>query len=225
MRRIGKLLVVLVALVLGASACGDDGGGGASPLGGGGDGGDDTSALEDVGDADSIDDIIEDAVDTAEDFLDGAPSEGGASITVDGVTYTSSDPQFCVFQGDEVLFEGLAEGSDGTSGWLVIGRSVETREELLEFFDEAIVDNMVDENGISETAGVALDVGRTELVASVPDDQPAFDASVNSGFGQADFTFDHDGNRMSGEGEIADFNAVAVEFGSKLPFSFEVSCG
>lgn len=221
-------MVFAVALL--AAACGDDSGGPGAGFGDGGSGGGggDLSEqleeqLEDLGD---LGDEVRDAVDQAADVLDSfGDSTGSATVEVNGVTYTATEPEFCFMQGDDVTFEGVGEGSDGSMAWVSVSRTIETEEELLEFFDQALVDSMVDENGISENVDVSVEVGRVELFSSGPDDQPNFNASVSPVFTSGELEWSIDGNTFTGSGQVMDNNNVVVQFPDTVPVSFEVSCG
>ena len=156
---------------------------------------------------------------------DFAGGPGRAVVTVAGVTYTATEPDFCFVQGDDVTFEGVAEGSDGSTGWVSVSRTVDTLEELLEYFDEDMAENLVDENGIAEDVSVAIEVGKDELFSVGPDDQPSWYAGVSSTFGGDDLEWSLDGGTLTGRGQIPDGNGVAVDFGETAPIEFEVSCG
>jgi len=228
-----RLVAALAVILLVAAACGDDGEGGASsPFGGDDDLPDDIrDQVDDIlGDIQSGDldpeDIVADAENVAEDFLENFSSDGGGTVEVHGETIDFVAELCFAGQGDFTA-EGLGAASDGTPVWVSISFSEDTREEMEEFMDENTVDLMFGDADVLINRDVTVDFGRDKLFASAPDDQPSFSASSSTGGfgGPGELEMDLDGSSASGSGQATDHNFVVGDFDDTFPISFSASCG
>lgn len=137
--------------------------------------------------------------------------EGGGVVTIDGVDWTF-EAEVCIAQGGSLVVTGPGSSSDGTLGFVDV--SVETEEDI-------------DSDGeVDESVTVSVEVGKTEMFGSGPDDQPDWYAAVTAfgGVETREFEYQLSDGRITGEGTIQDFNGVAIPFGESVPFSFEAGC-
>ena len=205
-----RTLSLLFAAALIGSACG---------------GSDDTSGASDgPGATASGDQSIADQADAAEDALERAGNGAGSGqVVIDGATY-AFDAEICFFSDDDLTVQGVATGPDGEQAWVEIDRTYDTRDELLEFFDEAFVDTLTGGKDFAENVSVRVDVGRTELYASAPDDKPEWRAETDLGIDYG-LTWTMDGGRISGSGSIGDDHEIGAAFNELVPMTFEGGCG
>lgn len=144
-----------------------------------------------------------------EDIAGFSTGEGGGTVTIDGAAYTFEATGVCISQGNDFAAEGLGEGPDGEAAWVSVNASE------FDFDDDGTPDPSVD---------VYVEVGKTELFGSGPDDAPDWTASWVAGLGMPEISYELDGGSISGSGEIQDVNGVAIGFGESVPFTFEASC-
>jgi hypothetical protein len=107
--------------------------------------------------------------------------------------------------------------------WVSISQSVDTRAELLEFFDEAMLDQLYGDADPIIESSMSLEYGKAELFGSGSDDLPDFDAASAFTNNQIEMTVD--GQTATGSGEASDFNYVAGDFDTTFPFTFTAGCG
>lgn len=224
--RLPVITIALISLALLAAGCGDDSG--PSPFGPGGAAGpgdDVDSAVDDIledladGSLDDVDlgELAEGAQDLAESF--GDSGAGTVMINGDTIEFTS---EICFAGQGDFTIEGAGVTGDGTPVWVSINQSVDTREELLEFFDEATLTQLYGDADPVVESSLSLEYGRSELFGSGADGLPNFDATSVFGNDQIEMTVD--GSSASGSGEAADFNNVAGSFDDRFPFTFTAGC-
>ena len=227
--RIRLVTTALVTLAILAAGCGDDGNSGPSPFGPGdvGTNNDVSDAandiLEDLADGSldegSLDDLMESAQDMAESFGDS----GAGTVTINGDTIDFTSEICFSGQGDFTI-EGPGFAGDGTPVWVSISQTVDTREELAEFFDEDMLQQLYGDADPIIDSEMAVDYGRTELFGSAADDMPAFSAT-SSAFSDDEFEMNVDGRSVSGRGTALDYNFVAGDLDDRFDFSFSAGCG
>lgn len=229
------LIAAAILTVLSLSACGgDDDGASGDRIGFGR--GSDTPSVADLLDDDAAGDIVEDILsgeDPSEaiaDLADGAESmmrsfadEGSGRIEIHDeiIEFTS---EFC-FAGDgDFSIEGLGEARDGTPVWVSIARSVDSREELAEYFDEQMLEALYGDAEAIIDISIDVDFGREEIFGGNPDDQPSFSSRSGTIDDSGQISIDVSGSSVSGEGIAQDHNFVAGDWEARFPFTFEASC-
>lgn len=245
MRRIPSLLAA-TALVFGLAACGDDD---SSPIdeaadeapADDGDAADDAPddlpdelpgdidpdelAEMDLDDLEDLDVDMEEMLEGADDMLESMGGDGGGTVTVDGLTYEVRS-ESCIAMGESFFFDGPGVGADGTEAWVVVSRDISTREELEEFLDESMVDNMLPEGQDQlDEMYVEVHVGSTSRF-EFADDRPNWNAMSEGGFAFSDAVVDFevtDGG-LRGSGQAEDVNGIETEFGETVPIEFDVAC-
>lgn len=241
--RIRMLSVGLALVALVVAGCGDDGGPSFADVAGGG-GGDDGAGLTgnpdiddllgdlDVGDlledlqsggdpSEALGDLMESAEDLAESFGD----DGAGTIEIDGETIDFTS-EVCFAGFGDFTIEGLGAAADGTPVWVSISHSVQSRQELLEFMDEEMVDLVYGDADPIIESSIGVDFGRGEMFASSPDDQPSFQAASGGFVGpevSVDIVVSDSGAR--GSGVATDNNFVSGDFDATFPFTFDAACG
>ena len=220
-----RLAVCVALLAVIAAACGDDGG---SPEAQTRDAAEDLldDIQEGLEDGESPDDVIEEAQDAAEDFLEGmGATEGSGTMEIHGETI-SFDTELCFSAQGDFSAAGGGTASDGTPVWVSVDYTEDSREELAEFMDEQMLETLYGDADPIIAQSIAVDFGREDLFGSAADDQPSFSAdnlaTVNDAL-TVEITVD--GQSASGSGIAADYNSVAGTFEDTFEFSFEVSCG
>jgi hypothetical protein len=148
---------------------------------------------------------------------------GGGTVTVNGVTYELT-AQTCTSGADGTHVEGVADGSDGSTAWIVVRRSVTTRDDAAATMDAATVERLFGDRDVLDQTSVTVDVGRTSVDGGSPADQPSWDAVVGP-VGRDGLTVEVTADGLRGSGDAEDFNAVAVAAGETGPIEFEVACG
>jgi hypothetical protein len=208
-----SMLAVTAAGGLVIAACGgsdDQASPGASPVQSSAD----TSAAEtEMDDPDAAQAALDDAgadVDLEEyaDNLSGFNTgEGGGVVTIDGVPWTYT-AEVCIAQDLDFIAAGPGESPDGTPAWIDVTASGD--------FD-------VDGDGENDRiVDVYVTVGQTGMFGGGSEDDPDYAAS--SMFSEG-LTFTLDGGRISGSGEIEDYNGIAIPYGERRPVTFEAACG
>jgi hypothetical protein len=160
----------------------------------------------------------------AEDLADlGATriGEGAARVTVGGVAY-EAEAQICIAEPSSFTFSGPATGSDGTAAWVEVDRSVLTRAEAEENFDEATVDLLLGDADLLDDTSIAVTVGRTELLAGGPVDQPAWEAYAGS-IGD-DLDVEIDGGTLRATGVVRDVHGIGAPIDATVPIELEATC-
>ncbi len=147
--------------------------------------------------------------------------EGTATVTVGPVTYTG-EAQICVADPTSFTFSGPATGSDGSQAWVDVDRTLLTRAEAEEYFDEATVEFLLGDADVLDDTAVSVTLGRTEMLGSGPDDQPLWEAFAGS-LGD-DMEVEVDGSALRGVGSIRDLHGVGAPFGDAVPLEFEAVC-
>ena len=219
------LAMAMVALTLLASACGDDSD--ASPAGTDGltpEGLDDAAneILDDLADGSldegSLDDLMESAQDMAESF--GESGAGSMTINGDTIDFTS---EICFSGQGDFTIEGPGAAGDGTPVWVSISQTVDSREELAEFFDEDTLQQLYGDADPIIDSEMSVDYGRTELFGSAADDMPSFSAT-STAFSADEFEMTVDGQSASGSGTALDYNFVAGSLDDRFDFTFTAGC-
>lgn len=159
-----------------------------------------------------------------DDFMSGFGSDGGGTVTVDGVTYEVTSDS-CITFGDDFFMDGPGVGSDGSQAWVVVSRDITTRADMEDFMDEPMLDNLFGDSDVLDEAYVEVHVGATGRF-DFTDDQPSWNAMSDSGwaFGDGIIEFQMTGNGIRGAGQAEDQNGVAADWGETVPIEFEVGC-
>lgn len=230
MRRQALFTTALILALL-ATGCGDDDGGSAA-----------LSGVEGAATPEEVDNAIDDAVegvlddladgsldetdleglmDSAQDMAESFGDSGSGTVTIndDTIEFTS---EICFAGQGDFTIDGAGTSGDGTPVWVSISQSVDSREELLEFFDEAMLDQLYGDADPIIESSMSLEYGKAELFGSGPDDLPDFEASSAFTNNQIEMTVD--GQTATGSGEASDFNYVAGDFNATFPFSFTAGC-
>lgn len=200
-----------LSLALIAAGCGDDGGSSTAEI------------LEDLGDGSvdsgDLDELMEGAEDLAESF--GDSGTGTVMINDDTIDFTS---EICFSGQGDFTIEGPGVAGDGTPVWVSISQTVDSREELAEFFDEAMLQQLYGDADPVIDSEMGVDYGRTELFGGAADDMASFSATSNA-FSVDDFVMTVDGQSASGSGSALDYNYVAGDFDDRFEFTFSAGCG
>jgi len=200
-----------LSLALIAAGCGDDGGSSTAEI------------LEDLGDGSvdsgDLDELMEGAEDLAESF--GDSGTGTVMINDDTIDFTS---EICFSGQGDFTIEGPGVAGDGTPVWVSISQTVDSREELAEFFDEAMLQQLYGDADPVIDSEMVVDYGRTELFGGAADDMASFSATSNA-FSVDDFVMTVDGQSASGSGSALDYNYVAGDFDDRFEFTFSARCG
>jgi hypothetical protein len=147
--------------------------------------------------------------------------EGEARVVIGGVTY-EAEAQICIAEPSSFTFSGPAAGSDGTAAWVEVDRSVLTRAEAEENFDEDTVDLLLGDADLLDDTSVAVTVGRTELLAGGPVDQPAWEAYAGS-IGD-DLDVELDGGTLRATGVVRDVHGIGAPIDATVPIDLEATC-
>ena len=225
------LISVLIA------ACGSDGDepGLAERLGNdrGGDSPDVSDLLDEDAAGDLVDDIlsgedpseaIADLSDSAESMMRSFSEEGSGRVEIHGqvIEFTSD---LCFSDAGDFSIEALGEADDGTPVWVTISHSVDSREELEEYFEEEMLEMLYGDAELIIETSVDVDFGREELFGGNPDDQPSFSSRSGTIDDSGQITIDISGSSVSGEGVAQDYNYVAGDWEARFPFTFQAGCG
>lgn len=221
------LLVQIASVGLLLSACGgsDDATDLAAPavpgeseldIDGGLDGASDNDVQQQLDD-NGVDVDLDEIGEGLDDFNTG---EGGGSIVIDGLTY-EYDAEICIaFEGD-LTIDGLGVGPDGTPFWGSIQVSELNRAEMEEVAALPVeaLDALFGDKESGMNVEVDVEVGRTELFGSGPDDLPSYSAAtlLDEPILGA-ITYELNGDEVSGSGEIVDDNFTS------RPFEFSGNC-
>lgn len=241
--RFGLAGIALFALV--AAGCGGDDGGSFGDIadsdsgdsGGFGDSGDLPDDVQDLlGDVD-VDEILDDIqsgedpsdalgdlMENAEDLAESFADDGSGTIEINGDTidFTSS---ICFAGFGDFTIEGGGKTSDGTPVWVSISYSEQSREEMLEFMDEEMVDLVYGDADPIIDSSVSVEYGRAEMFASGSDDQPDFRAT-GGGFAGPNESVDIQvsDSGAQGSGVATDNNFISGDFEDTYPFTFRAAC-
>jgi len=225
--------VALVAVMMFAAGCGGDDGGARSAAGFGANEGDESlpsdvedmvgDMVEEIMEGGDVEDVVEDAMESAEAMAEafGGDGTGRVEIFDETIDFVS---EICISSFGSFVIEGLGETSDGTPVWVSIDSSVESREQLLEFLDEEMVETLYGDAETIRSASVSVDFGRSELFGGAPDDQPEFTASIDYFVGEAELILEVSGSSVSGSGQARDLNYVVGEWDDRFPFTFQAGC-
>jgi hypothetical protein len=219
MRKI-KLGTMALAFSLLAAACSSDSGSAGNIFDPGSDQPPDTNGvLEDFGNGD-VD--LGDLPDASEAIAGAFDTSGGGTVEINGETITFTS-EFCFAGQDDFSIEGAGTTADGTPVWVSINLSQDSREELLDIYDEETMQLLYGDDDPIIDGSLRLDYGVTELFGDpVADDVPAFDAVSDSGNTQV--VFEANGNEASGSGTAVDYNNVLGDFDTTFDFTFQASC-
>ena len=111
------------------------------------------------------------------------------------------------------------------SVWVTISHSVDSREELEEYFEEEMLEMLYGDAELIIETSVDVDFGREELFGGNPDDQPSFSSRSGTIDDSGQITIDISGSSVSGEGVAQDYNYVAGDWEARFPFTFQAGCG
>jgi hypothetical protein len=183
---------------------------------------DDSGSNEETEENSGLDLDLDELEETIGDFSTG---EGVGIVTIDGVTYEFEGELCVAFEGD-ISIEGPGMTPDGDPFWGEISIGETERADLAEAgFDDATLDSFFGDNESATDASVEVEIGRTELFGSGPDDKPDYTASiVLDNPLEGEITFEADATNVTGSGQIIDANNVALGFGETLPFEFSGGC-
>jgi hypothetical protein len=215
------LAPAVLAIALLAAGCGDDSE--AIPFGPGADSGAEgfEDILEDLADGTvdpgDLEGLMESAQAAAESF--GDSGAGTVNINNDTIEFTS---EICFAGQGNFSIEGPGAASDGTPVWVSISQSVDSREDLLEFFDEASLQMIYGDADPIIDSELSVDYGRSDLFGDAADDLPSFNSGSGAGGNGLDMATD--GNSASGRGDATDYNYVAGGFDTTFPFTFSAGC-
>ena len=212
------LVAVVIGLGLVLSSCGDDGSDDSGPVAEGSP----LEALSDLNDLSALDELDElGDLEQLEETLTSFGGEGSGSVEINGATIEFTS-ELCFATGGDFSIEGPGTASTGEVAWVAIDYTVDSREELLEIFDEATLQQLYGDADVIVDANLDIEYGRTELLGSGAYDQPSFSAS--SVIGSEQVTATVDGARISGTGQATDYNAVAGTFDDAFDFTFSAAC-
>jgi hypothetical protein len=160
-----------------------------------------------------------------ESIGDFSTGEGGGAVIIDGASY-EFEGEICIFFEDEITIEGPGETADGDPFWGAINIGETLREDLAGAgIDEATLDTFFGDKESAIDASVEVEIGRTELFGSGPDDQPDYNASiVLDNPLEGEITYAAAGTSVTGSGLMVDGNYVVLEFGETVEFEFTGSC-
>lgn len=180
--------------------------------------------LDDVlsGDADP-DELVEDLKEQGEAMAEAFGDDGGGRVEINGETIDFESSICFDGQGDFTI-EGLGEDSEGTPVWVSISYSVDSREELAEFFDETMLESLYGDAEEIIDSRVSVDWGRDELYGSAPDGEHRFETTAGTIFSGGELEFNFSSSGVSGSGEAQDLNFVSGDFEDRYPFTFEAAC-
>ena len=202
-----------------ASEQGTDGG---QTDGGGqdGDGGQDGTSDEDVQqqlDENGVDVDLDEIGEGMSDFNTG---EGGGTIVIDGLAY-EYDAEVCIAFETDLTIDGPGTGPDGTPFWGSISVTELNRTEMEELgmMPVQALDALFGDKESGTSVEVDVEVGRTDMFGSGPDDLPQYSAATLLGepiLGSIDYVVS--GAEVSGSGEMVDDAFASV------PFEFSGNC-
>lgn len=242
-RMITTGVVALLAL-LAAGCGGDDGGPSLRDVAGGdgngfGDGGDEPDLgdleeltgvdigeiAEDILSGEDPEEAMADLLENAEDLAESFGDDGRGTIEINGETIEFTS-EICFAGFGDFTIEGLGAAGDGTPVWVSISHSEQSREEMLEFMDEEMVELLYGDADPIIDSSVSVEYGRSEVFGSGADDQPDFYAA-RGGFAGPDVSVDIQVRdaAASGSGVATDNNFVSGDFNDTFPFSFQAGCG
>jgi len=184
------------------------------------DAGQDGTSDDDVQQQLDDNDVDVDLGEISGEMSDFNTGEGGGSIVIDGLTYEYEAEVCIAFEGD-LTIDGPGVGPDGTPFWGSIGVSELNRAEMEELgmMPEQALDALFGDKDEGMSVEVDVDVGRTDMFGSGPDDLPSYSAATLLGeplMGEIEYELSGDG--VSGSGQMVDDTFTSV------PFEFSGSC-
>ena len=165
-------------------------------------------------------DVDVDLGEIGEGTSDFNTGEGGGSIVIDGLTY-EYEAEVCISFERDLTIDGPGVGPDGTPFWGSIGVSELNRAEMEELgaMPEQALDALFGDKEEGISVEVDVEVGRTDMFGSGPDDLPSYSAATLLGeplMGEVEYELSNDG--VSGSGQMVDDTFTSV------PFEFSGSC-
>lgn len=185
-------------------------------------------ALEEAGiDPDALDGLDLDDIDPEnldldelqgelDEFISGFGGDGGGTVVLGDVTYTVV-ADVCLAFADAITVDGPAQGSDGSVAWISVDRDISTRDEMLEFMDEDMVDLVFGDADVLDSANVTVAVGAT---GRFDDGDEQWDASSGLGFGAEDLEYRLEGTRFTATGTAMNWDSM----GEERAISVDVAC-
>lgn len=222
----GDAVAAALLIVFAATSCGD-GDDGPSAL--------DIATSDVDGDeaAEGLDDVLDGAADPAEvaddlkeqgeALAEAFGEDGGGRVEINGESFSFVSSICFAGQGDFTI-EGMGEDSAGTAVWVSISHTVDSREELEEFFDESMLESLYGDADPIVESRVSIEWGRDELYGSAPDGEHRFEASSGTVFSEGELDLNASGDGVSGSGSAKDFNFVSGDFEQTYDFTFEAAC-
>ncbi|NIR37628.1 MAG: hypothetical protein GWN73_17970, partial [Actinobacteria bacterium] len=181
--------VVALLALLAAGCGGDDGGPSLRDVAGGdgngfGDGGDEPDLgdleeltgvdigeiAEDILSGEDPEEAMADLLENAEDLAESFGDDGRGTIEINGETIEFTS-EICFAGFGDFTIEGLGAAGDGTPVWVSISHSEQSREEMLEFMDEEMVELLYGDADPIIDSSVSVEYGRSEVFGSGADDQ------------------------------------------------------
>ncbi len=158
---------------------------------------------------------------------DAGLSGPGGVITIEGVEYPF-EATGCIDLFGDLLADGTGTTEDGTVYFAGVSYLLNVRDDSLlppEMSDEEIAEAIAS-GGIQEDVSVLVDLGRAEVLAETPDDQPSFRAERSFGNdieGSLD-TWQFVDGVLSGSGTVIDRNGVALRNDAEGSLEFVATC-
>lgn len=184
------------------------------------DGGQDGTTDEDVQqqlDDNGVDVDLGEMSDGMSDFNTG---EGGGTIVIDGLVY-EYDAEVCIAFETDLTIDGPGTGPDGTPFWGSISVSELNRSDMEELGILPVegIDALFGDKESGMSVEVDVDVGRTDMFGSGPDDLPQYSAATlldDPVLGSIEYEVN--GAEVSGSGEMV------ADASTSVPFEFSGNC-
>lgn len=161
------------------------------------------------------------------DVLDLESASNGAAtgiINVLGVEYMFSS-EICFADATSFDASGFGETAEGVPFRASVSSSIETRQGMEEAgLPQANIDAFFGDKDSFETLTVEVELGKADRFSSAPDGMAdlsldLFDAATAEGE-----SYRIEGNRLSGSGQIRDWNGVLMPFGETAAVQFSAFC-
>ena len=204
-----RTLSLFVVLVMAAASCG-----GSDPVS--------TSA---AGDGTDQSDDLADAQENLEELLESDVFGSATGIVnVLGVEYIF-DTGTCFADATSFDASGPGQTADGVPFWASVSSSIETRQGMEEAgLPQANIDAFFGDKDSLQTLSVEVELGKSDRFSSGEDGMADFSLDLFDASNSDQASFRIEGNRLSGSGQISDWNGVLIPFGETAAVDFTSSC-
>lgn len=161
-----------------------------------------------------------------EGFLEAA-STGSATgiINVLGVDYIFNSGT-CFVDSTGFDASGPGETADGVPFWGSVSSSIETREGMEEAgLPQANIDAFFGGKDSLETLTVSVELGKADRFSSGEDGMADLSIDLIDAGSSNAVSYRIEGGKLSGSGQISDWNGVLIPFGETAAASFSATCG